>query len=194
MKRKVSSKQEPLYPKTLSGQLTRLRPLRLGDRKISVHWRNDPKIRDRVLGYRLPVTEAMEGNWIRAILTDQSRTRLVMAIEDASDRSLVGFIYLNNIDWFSRNAEFGILIGEHGRQGKGLAKEALSLMAQHAFETLKLSRLYVRVVAFNEGALRLFRGFGFIEEGTQRKQAFSGGRYHDVMMFGLLREEYKTRR
>jgi diamine N-acetyltransferase len=171
----------------LTGRLVVLRPLRAADRTTSVRWRNDPDIRDNVLGYRFPVTEAMEADWVNAVLKDQSRTRVVLAIEDKTDGALAGFVYLNNIDWFARNAEFGILIGARNRHGKGLAKDALCLMAGYAFETLNLHKLYLRVVAFNKRALALYRAFGFVEEGIQRQQAFLRGRYHDVVLMGLTR-------
>jgi hypothetical protein len=89
--------------------------------------------------------------------------------------------------WFARNAEFGLLIGERNRHGKGLAKEALALVAGYAFETLNLHKLYLRVVAFNKRALVLYRAFGFVEEGVQRQQAFLRGRYYDVVLMGLIR-------
>jgi RimJ/RimL family protein N-acetyltransferase len=171
----------------LAGRLAVLRPLRSADRASSVRWRNDPDIRDNILGYRFPVTEAMEADWVEAVLKDQSRTRVVLAIEDKSDGALVGFVYLNNIDWFARNAEFGILIGERSRHGKGLAREALSLIAGYAFESLNLHKLYLRVVAFNKRALRLYRAFGFVDEGVQRQQAYLRGRYYDVVWMGLIR-------
>jgi diamine N-acetyltransferase len=171
----------------LAGRLVVLRPLRSDDRARSVRWRNDPDIRDNILGYRFPVTEAMEADWVDAVLKDQSRTRVVLAIEDNIDHALVGFVYLNNIDWFARNAEFGILIGERSRHGKGLAREALSLVADYAFETLNLHKLYLRVVAFNKRALRLYRDFGFVDEGVQRQQAYLRGRYYDVVLMGLIR-------
>jgi RimJ/RimL family protein N-acetyltransferase len=171
----------------LAGRLVVLRPLCSADRAKSVRWRNDPGIRDNILGYRFPVTEAMEADWIDAVLKDQSRTRVVLAIEDKSDGALVGFVYLNNIDWFARNAEFGILIGERSRHGKGLAREALSLIADYAFESLNLHKLYLRVVAFNKRALRLYRAFGFADEGVQRQQAYLRGRYYDVVLMGLIR-------
>src|SRR5262245_28735354 len=147
----------------LAGRLVVLRPLRNSDRACSVRWRNDPEIRDNILGYRFPVTDAMEADWVAAVLKDQSRTRVVLAIEDKSDGALVGFVYLNNIDWFARNAEFGILIGERSRHGKGLAKDALALVACYAFRTLNLNRLYLRVVSFNKRALRLYPSLGFVE-------------------------------
>jgi RimJ/RimL family protein N-acetyltransferase len=178
---------KPLAPNLLEGKVTVLRPLRASDRVVSVRWRNDPDIRDNILGYRFPITEAMEAEWVDAVLKDQSRSRIVLAIEDKSDGTFVGFVYLNNIDWFSRNAEFGILIGERGRHGKGLARDALALIVDYAFEMLNLHKLYLRVVAFNKRALRLYRAFGFAQEGIQREQVFLRGRYHDVVFMGLLR-------
>lgn len=178
---------EPLMPQMLAGRLVRLRPLRAADRAISVRWRNDPDIRDNVLGFRFPVTEEMEADWVEGVLKDQSRSRLVLAIEDQADGALVGFVYLNGIDWFARNAEFGMLIGDKSRHGKGLARETLALTVAYAFETLNLNKVYLRVAAFNERALRLYRTFGFVEEGVQRQQAFIRGRYHDVVLMGLIR-------
>jgi RimJ/RimL family protein N-acetyltransferase len=176
----------------LAGRLVTLRPLCTADRATSVCWRNDPEIRDNVLGYRFPITEEMEADWIDAVLKDQSRSRVVLAIEDNADGVLVGFGYLNSIDWFARNAEFGILIGARERQGRGLAEETLRLITGYAFETLNLHKIYLRVVAFNERALTLYSRFGFIEEGRQREQAFQRGAYHDVVLMGLLRAERKA--
>lgn len=176
----------------LVGTTTTLRPLRATDRAISVRWRNDPDIRDNVLGYRFPITEAMEADWVHAVLKDQSRSRVVLAIEHKSDHAFIGFIYLNNLDWFSRNAEFGILIGDRTRQSHGLGRDALNLMIGYAFDTLNLNKVYLRVVSFNKHALRLYQTFGFAREGVQRQQAFIRGRYHDVVLMGLLRQKFKA--
>jgi len=191
--RKARREQASLTPHILAGRVALLRPLRASDHATSVRWRNDAEIRDHVLGYRFPVTKEMEAHWVDAVLKDQSRTRVVLAIEDKADGVFVGFVYLNNIDWFARNAEFGILVGERGRQGRGLAKDALALVANYAFRTLNLNRLYLRVVSFNKRALRLYRSFGFVEEGIQRHHVFLRGRYYDVVLMGLLRPEFEER-
>jgi len=135
----------------------------------------------------------MEEDWINAVLKDQSRSRIILAIEDRKDHAFVGLVYLNNIDWFARNAEFGILIGERSRQGRGLAKDALALIAAYAFQTLNLHRLYLRVVASNKRARRLYHDFGFATEGLLRQHAFMNGRYQDVVLMGLLQRQFKTR-
>ena len=192
--RNAQKRSEPPPPDMLAGKAVVLRPLRVADRIKSMRWRNDPDVRDGILGYRFPVTEEMEADWVDAVLKDQSRTRVVLAIEDKTDSALVGFVYLNNIYWFARNAEFGMLIGERDRQGKGLARETLELVANYAFGTLNLHKIYLRVVAFNKRALNLYRTFGFAEEGIQRQQAFLRERYHDVVLMGLLRRELERRR
>jgi diamine N-acetyltransferase len=189
--RKARRGQASLTPQILAGRVASLRPLRASDRAISVRWRNDAEIRDNVLGYRFPITEEMEAQWVDGVLKDRSRTRVVLAIEDKADGVFVGFVYLNNIDWFARNAEFGILVGERSRQGRGLAKDALALVACYAFRTLNLNRLYLRVVSFNKPALQLYRSFGFVKEGVQRQHAFLRGRYYDVVLMGLLRREFE---
>ncbi len=98
------NQREPLPLTGLACKVAVLRPLRAADREKSVQWRNDPEIRDNVLGCRFPITEEMEADWVGAVLKDQSRTRLILAIEDRVDGVLVGFVYLNNIDWFARKA------------------------------------------------------------------------------------------
>jgi len=168
----------------------RLRPLRVEDRQTSVAWRNDPAIRENILGYRFPVTEEMEADWIDRVLKDQGRTRLVVAIEDKSDDRMIGFVYLDNIDWISRTAEIGMLIGDVRRHRRGLGKTTLSLIVHHAFNVLNLRRLYLRVIAYNEAALRLYRNAGFTEEGRLRDHIFVGDRYHDVIVMGLFRPDY----
>lgn len=184
--RKLATARRSSSPPRLAGRLTRLRPLTMADRATSVRWRNNSEIRDNLLGYPFPITEAMEADWIGAVLKDRSRTRVVLAIEDKSDGALAGFVYLNHLDWLARNAEFGILIGDRDRHGRGLAREALELVADYGFGTLNLHKIYLRVAAYNKHALRLYRRFGFVQEGVQRQQAFVRGRYHDVVLMGLI--------
>jgi RimJ/RimL family protein N-acetyltransferase len=191
--RKMRRPEASLAPHILAGRVALLRPLRASDHATSARWRNDAEIRDNILGYRFPVTEEMEAHWVHAVLKDQSRTRVILAIEDKDDGAFVGFVYLNDIDWFARNAEFGILIGERSRHGRGLAKDALALVADYAFTSLNLNRLYLRVVSFNKRALRLYRSFGFVEEGVQRQHAFVRGRCYNVVLMGLLRREFQQR-
>ena len=102
------------------------------------------------------------------MLKDRSRTRLVLAIEDKADGALAGFVYLNGIDWFARNAEFGILIGDRGSRAgawpRGArARRRLCLRDAQTSTALSAGRRVQR------GGLALSR-LRFVEEGVQREQ------------------------
>lgn len=159
---------------------TQLRPLRLSDADVSVHWRNDAVVREAVLGYRLPVSDTTEREWVERTLRDQSKSRIVMAVEDAQDQALIGYIYLDKIDWVSRTAWFGIMIGDKTRQKKGLGQSAAQQMFDYAHGKLGLRKLCVEVAAYNAPSLKFFGSLGFAQEGVLKEQLYLDGAYHDV--------------
>jgi len=177
----------------IDGNKVHLRPLRRDDHKISLGWRNDPEIRENILGYRLPVTEVMEQQWVDKVLNDQSCTRVVVGIEDKVDKALIGLVYLNDIDWINQHAEFGILIGARHKYRQGFGRETCELMMDYAFNVLNLHKIVLRVASYNRPAIDLYRAFGFAQEGVQREQVALGGRFHDLILMGLLRSEFEAR-
>ena len=42
-----------------------------------------------------------------------------------------------------------------------------------------------------ERAIRLYRSLGFVEEGRLRQAQFKGGRFIDVVLMSILRDEFK---
>ena len=173
------------------GTRCRLRPLGRSDLSHSIKWRNDPAVRDAVMGYRFPVTEKMEEGWYDGVLADQGGRRASFAIEDLGDGALVGFVHLADIDWPCRSAHFGIVIGETDRQGRGIGSDATILALRYGFDTLNLERIELRVIASNERACHVYLKLGFVEEGRLRQAAFAAGAATDVIVMGLLRSEFR---
>jgi RimJ/RimL family protein N-acetyltransferase len=176
----------------ISGRACRLRPLSRDDLAHSVKWRNDPAVRDAVIGYRFPVTDKMEEGWYDRVLADQGARRATFAIEDGADGALVGFVHLTDIDWPCRSAHFGIVIGETDRQGRGIGGEATALAVRYGFDTLNLARIELRVLDDNVRARRIYSKLGFVEEGRLRRAGFVNGAPADVIVMGLLREEFRN--
>lgn len=175
---------------THTGQICRLRPLKESDKKQSIHWRNKPEIREMVMGYRYPVTEAMESRWYADALAGHRKDAVFFAIETLENNQFVGIIQLNRIDWVARTAFLGIMIGETSAQSKGMGSEAMKLLLQHAFELLNLRKICIEVAAFNQGALRFYEQFRFEEEGCWRQQVFLGNAYHDLYLLALYKKRY----
>lgn len=166
----------------------RLRALRGDDWHFTHAWRNDPEIRDAILGHRFPVTGEMEQEWVASVLRHHGHDRAIYAIELCAEDAMVGLVYLNGIDWLHRTADCGIVIGDKSRHRQGLGRRALTLLQTQAFGILNLRKLTARVAAYNQLSLRLFARCGFEREGVQRAQIYLGGEYHDLVLFGRLAE------
>ena len=105
------------------------------------------------------------------------------------DGKLVGDCGLRKIDWKSRKAEFFITIGEKQLWGKGLGSDALRIVIRLAFHRMNLNRLWLTTLADNSRAVRCYEKCGFVREGLLRQESFVDGKYRDVFMMGLLRED-----
>src|SRR5258705_1592120 len=165
----------------LSDELVRLRPLELADVPTTAAWRNDPAVRDQILSFRFPVTHVMETKFIERAIAGDGADQCVLGIVDRSDETLCGLVYLRDIDWISRHASFGIMIGIQHRQRRGLGRRALHLILHHGFDVLNLDRIYLYVVQYNRSAINLYESVGFVHEGRLRRHVALDGRYHDLL-------------
>ena len=175
----------------LEDAIVKLRPLEESDLPTTVAWRNDPTIRDQILSFRFPVSRAMEAKFIARAIEGEGAAQCVVGVVDKADGALCGLVYLRDIDWISRNACFGMMIGRRDRQRRGLGRSALTLMLDHAFNVLNLERVYLYVVEYNQAARRLYESAGFTYEGALRQHVALDGRYYDLLPMGLLRSEYR---
>lgn len=173
----------------LSGAKCVLRPLRIEDQAATLPWRQDLEAVLGVMGYRLPVTSLGEQSWFESALKDQSRGRVTMTIE-GPEHAPIGLVHLSSIDWISRVAEFGIIVGEKSARGKGVGREATALMLGYGFRTLNLNRIWLRVTEANAAAISVYERLGFKQEGTLRSGFFADGALQNVLVMGLLADEW----
>ncbi len=87
----------------------------------------------------------------------------VFIIEQLSERiEPTGQISLYKIDWEQRKAEFGrLLIVESARQ-KGVAKKAIEILLEYAFDTLGIKTIHLEVLQSNHPAISLYEKCGFV--------------------------------
>jgi RimJ/RimL family protein N-acetyltransferase len=101
----------------------------------------------------------------------------------------IGHIRLDHFNQRDRWAVLAIGIADPAALGKGLGPEAILLVATHAFGEMGLHRLSLRVLAFNERAIRAYQKCGFRVEGRERESALIDGAWHDDIIMGLLAGE-----
>jgi len=168
-----------------------LRELDRADLPVLNAWRADRNLVDLLGGPFRHVNAEVDEKWFDAYLANRQRN-VRLAICSSTTQQAIGVVYLLDIDWVSRNAEFAIQIGEPAARGLGIGTEATRLALDHAFNDLNLHRLHLTVLASNTHAISLYKKVGFQAEGLQRQAAFKSGRHVDVVPMAILASERPT--
>jgi RimJ/RimL family protein N-acetyltransferase len=99
---------------------------------------------------------------------------------------LIGEIRLEQLEPLDKRATLAVGLLDPAALGKGYGTEAIKLVLAHAFGALGLHRIGLRVLAYNERAIRCYLKCGFVIEGRERESALVDGAWHDDVMMGLL--------
>ena len=166
----------------------RLRALEPKDVPMLYQYRNDPEITRNVVGFSAHYSHANLTSWIEyhAGRTDE----VLWAIAIRSDDRCIGHVGLYQIDSRIRRAEFGILIGDQGWQGKGVGRAVTRAVLTFAFRELNLHRVGCDVLATNKRAIHTWESVGFKLEGRIRDAQFRDGAYVDVLNMSMLESEW----
>ena len=73
---------------------------------------------------------------------------------------------------------------------KGIATDAYMTLFKYAFEELRLNRINGSALQYNAISLHVTQKVGFKQEGIQRQAVYKNGKYEDVVMLGILKEDY----
>lgn len=174
----------------LSGPTVGLRGLTREDLPAYRRWIENPAATAFMeTGWRPPSDAEMEALYKAS--TEPNDT-VVFAIQPHGLGRAVGSCGLYLIQWICRRAEFRILIGDDEGRGRGYGTEAAKLVLAYAFDKLNLEIVYLGVNLENGGAIRSYEKAGFRREGIRRKLVYRNGRYYDVVMMSILREEWQS--
>lgn len=169
----------------LIGERLYLRPVDETDAAVCQRWMNDPELRP-LLERRFPLTMMEERRWLEC----ESPNDVILAIVLHEGNRHIGNIALHRINWVFRSAVSGTMIGEKDCWGKGYGTEAKLLLLRYAFLTLGLHRVTSQVYATNERSLRCQLHCGYTEEGRKRKEVLINGEWVDVIVLGVLADEW----
>ncbi|HZY42316.1 MAG TPA: GNAT family protein [Anaerolineae bacterium] len=122
---------------------------------------------------------------------EKERNAFNFAIRLREGDRLIGFIRVFDIAWTHGTGRLQLGIGDASDRGQGYGGEALKLVLRYAFDELNLHRLSATTFEYNPGALRFLERPGFTVEVRRRQAVNRDGRRWDVIMLGLLRDEWK---
>lgn len=178
------------------GKKVCIRQIEIEDIEIFCEWWNNGELMEHA-GFPhglLTSREAIKQNLMRTIensdVYPEGRRFIICRLDDMKP---IG--EMNYLGWDRRNrsAEFGIKICEMDEQGKGYGEDALMHFIDYMFRHLNLNRIHLSTMPDNQRAHSLYKKIGFKFIGAERQAYFDSrtGKYTDVFLFDMLREEWK---
>lgn len=89
------------------------------------------------------------------------KTEFLFTIKEKGSNSVAGLVYLKDLDWRTKQAEFAYCIG-YQFEGKGVTTKSVSLLSEYAFETLNLKTLQIIVYKENLASVSVAKNNNFI--------------------------------
>ena len=164
----------------------RLRPIIEADLPNYVRWFNDPEVTEW-LARDTGITLEEEREWFAALSSREFPEAVAIEVDG---RHVGGTgLHLHDDD---ATAGFGIFIGEKSCWGRGYGTAGTREILRIGFEERKLHRIELETWAHNVRAQRCYRKCGFRHEGVRRQARLKRGRWIDVVMMAVLREEWEA--
>lgn len=165
-----------------------LRPFTLDDAPVVQELAGERDIASNTLSIPHPYEDGMAEEWIS---THQDRyvkgASVVFAIVLRADESLIGAMGLE-ISKDNDRAELGYWIGKP-YWNMGYCTEAARAVIRYGFERLGLARIFASHLKRNPASGRVMQKVGMAHEGCLRRHVKKWGRYEDLELYGILKDE-----
>jgi len=137
--------------------------------------------------------EALEAEFAKE-LKGENTGRRAYIIEEKSSNKPIGWATIRIHGFQLRNtaADVGLALGEKIAWGKGYGTETARLLLDEVFRQLNLHRAEWWTFADNNVSIQLAKKLGFKEEARLRDAVFFDNRYHDLVVLGLLKQEFES--
>lgn len=104
---------------------------------------------------------------------------------------LVGCLGLHGLNKAHRRASIGYWLDfEH--QGKGIMTTSVKALIDYSFHKLNLNRVGLEAATENSKSQAIAKRLNFCQEGVAREFEFVDNRFLSVIVFSLLKHEWKT--
>ncbi|MFA6533841.1 MAG: GNAT family protein [Patescibacteria group bacterium] len=174
----------------LKGKKVILRPIAVKEAADYLRWLKDKNINKFLSTEWKDLNLQKEQEYIKKSRKDKNKINWSIYTKDGEH---IGSTGLDAIDRYGKKASWGIFIGEKKYWGQGIATEALKNILKFCFESLKLNRVELWVVTENKGGVKCYRRCGFKKEGIRRQAGYRYGRFWDLMVMGILKNEYQKK-
>ncbi len=168
-----------------------MRPIEEGDLAVFDRWRRDS---EALGGFNPPVLKSAErsrAQWSEdQFLTPEYS---LFAVETREGDRLVGKVgFCRGSPDYDHMVRMYSQIADPADRGKGYATEARMLLVNYLFLSTQLERIYSETEEGNKPARRSLEKCGMRFEGVLRHLVYDVGRWADMAVYAILREEWNV--
>jgi RimJ/RimL family protein N-acetyltransferase len=167
-----------------------LKRLTENELELMMKWRMREDI-NRYMDTSPKLTMKSQLEWFKKIKDDDGQIRWVIWVNGIP----VGSMYLTEIDMKnSRCSGPGWFIAE---KSDFTFKDIMALQQNcydFVFFVLGLNRIYGEIMAENIGVLKIIKLCGYDVEGTLKEHVLKDGTFHDMVIIGLTKRDWCTKR
>ncbi|MEL6405758.1 MAG: GNAT family protein [Chloroflexota bacterium] len=117
---------------------------------------------------------------------------LHMQITLRATDEVIGVLSSHDADRRNGTFMYGVAIRpEYQRQG--YATEAILLLMRYFFDELRYQKCHVDIHGWNADSVQLHEKLGFVKEGQIRRAIYTQGTFHDRLIYGITREEFRAK-
>ncbi|MBZ0308091.1 MAG: GNAT family N-acetyltransferase [Anaerolineae bacterium] len=175
----------------LQGKLIRLTVLEKADMPQFAAWFSDIDfLRLMSPAQAYPFSLEEEETWYER--QRKSDHEINFAIRLLEDNRLIGSCGLHNFNYAFASAKIGIGIGDPEARGKGYGTDTVQVLLKFAFLERNLHRVGLDVFSYNQRAIHTYEKVGFQHEGAIREAIRRDGKYSDIVLMGILRQEWEA--
>ena len=166
----------------LKGNISKISPLEAKDGPVIEEWRRNTSDKSPYLGLALthPSIEISD-----LFKRTSSKSYLIRA----NSGDVAGLIITDNEKADDRSIALYLDIKDKRYLAEIL--DAMLTMLDQLFNEKNLYRVFTYIVSFDTDIEQVFIKLNFTKEAALRQHLYGNGAYHDVFVYGLLKDEFK---
>lgn len=168
------------------GEKVCLRAYREEDIPKATSFVNDEELKKLlVTNIPFPMTLWEEEEWVKSQKSSQNGS-YNFAIEDIETKAYIGGCGIQEVNWLSRVATVGIMIGDKEYWGKGYGTDAMKVLMDFIFNKMNIRKIRLSTFSFNMRARKSYEKCGFEVEGILKDEIFKDGKYYDEIIMSVF--------
>lgn len=153
--------------------------------------KNDERLNRMIVGDFHPFTYDEAKKWVHGCMGEHETYKFWAVCTNDDEKRIIGWISISNIDRKNQSVCFhGIVIADKNYNDGFAWIESYLFVHQYCFETLGMNRVYGESLIGHKQSNNIGKIIYTEREGIKRQAVYKNGKFYDVAMGALLKEDY----